>query len=407
MRAILAIFVMLFITAAISAHAGPYDVTNLQISIQTDNTVKARDEAITRAQRVAFAQLTGQSEEQTASVTDAQISRLVRDFSLRGERLAAHFYQAVFTIRFDPARTQNFIDTNGLNYVDPSTLAPVAINEGGAQATTTSATTATDTAAPVLQTIAVLPVLDIGSRRVVWDEPNPWRDVWQKTDHSNAKVRVALPLGDASDVTDIPNADFLTPGSDVQGVSANINQFLQRYGAQTLYIIIAKNQGAALDPSGGMALSLYKHDGKQLKFLRKNVIRPRPGYLFDDAVPAGLQMVLQDHGVIPPATTTTVTATASPSVTTPAQSTASAYQISDLFVTVPYQSLAQWVGIQQRLRRVAGVSGIQPVRLSPSSAQIRLITTISEPDLVRNMSLQGFDLQKLPNGERALTERAS
>lgn len=95
-----------------------------------------------------------------------------------------------------------------------------------------------------------------------------------------------VPLGDVSDIADIPDTNFLTGGV------ANIRSMLDRYMASNLYVLIAKNQGAALDPSGGMALTLYRHDGRKLKFIRKMVVHSRPGYMFDDAIKPAMQMIV-------------------------------------------------------------------------------------------------------------------
>lgn len=48
-----------------------------------------------------------------------------------------------------------------------------------------------------------------------------------------------------------------------------------------------------------------------------------------------------------------------------------------MLVTIPYQSLPQWVGIQKRLRLVPGITAVMPVRVSPSSAQVRIVTNAS------------------------------
>lgn len=392
MRAVWFILFLLMAVGPLSAQASSYDVSNVQVSIESADAVKARDQAIIRAQRVAFAQLIGKDEDGIKSITDDQIARLVSGFSVRGERSVGHSYKANFTVRFEPTRTQYFIDEHAWTLVNTAMIAPVSVSNT-ATVTTTTTTTTTDTAVivPLLQTIAILPVLDIGSRRVVWDEPNPWRDVWQKKDYSSSKLKVMLPLGDANDITDIPDAAFLAKSG-----TAQVEKFLTRYNAQALYIVVAKNQGAALDPSGGMAISLYKHDGKQLNFIKKNVIRPRPGYVFDDAVPAGMQMILQAQGLMP-----------AQQDIAPLQQpqTVQVGGAQDMVVTVPYQSLAQWVGIQQNLRRVSGIQNIAPIRVSPSSAQVRLSANIMADDLRRNLAMQGFDLQAMPNGEMVLTER--
>ena len=397
---ILPVFAVLLYAIVPQARAAGYDVAHIDVSIESADAVKARDLAITRAQRIAFAQLTGQSEEAIQKIGDSDIARLVSGFSVRSERLTAHSYRADFTVRFEPYKTQNYIDRNGLMLAERDENASVVVQTPATSNANAAISSATDTAAPLLQTVVILPVLDIGSRRVVWDDPNPWREAWQKKNHSTSRLKVTMPLADASDIVDIPDAAFLNSSG-----KADVANLLSRYGAQELYIVVAKNQGAALDPSGGMAVSLYKHDGKQLTFVRKNVIRARPGYVFDDAVPAGMQMVLQERGLLPVQAVASLPAPVSASNTAPQGSVTTLPVVADMSVTVPYQSLQQWVGIQQNLRRVSGVQNIVPVRISPSSAQVQLATNVSSEDLKRNLADHGFDLQTMPSGELVLIER--
>ena len=395
------IIFMAFLCLLSPVQAAPFEVTNIKVSIQAKDAVKARDQAITKAQRLAFATLVDKNEEQISSISDAQIARLVRGFSLRGERLAARSYGASFAIRFNPGAIQNFAQSNGF-IINPQAFQGEIV----VSATTTVTATpklpgqvlsvpkaatpqAAEPAKPELDSVVVLPVLDIGSRQIVWDEPNPWRVIWQKQDHSTPALQIQLPLGDITDVTEIPDTGFLNNGH------ADIQSLLSRYKASHLYVIVARNQA-----SGGLLLSLYDHDGSKLKFVRKNIVQARPGFLFDDALPIALQMIKTAYKgagnaeVVTENVTNTVSAETETPLNTP------------LTVTVPYQSLQQWVGIQKRLKLVAGIKSALPMRLSSSSAQVRIqpFNTTMEK-LKQSLEAQGFALQNLANGEMALTER--
>ncbi len=390
---------VLFGLAAPVVQASSYVVPDVTVIAEADNAVKAKDAAIQKAQRMAFAQLIGKQEVDIAAIGDKDITRLVSGFSLKNERVTSKSYSASFTIRFEPNRTQFFIQQQGFDLVDPTMLADA---EEGAGIRLDADQTMLDTG------VLLLPVLDIGSRRVLWDDPNPWRQVWQKRDYSMTGLSLRVPLGDIDDIRDVPDAEFLTGGR------ADIGQMLRRYGVNTLYVAVAKNQGPALDPSGGMVVSLYRHDGNRLGFVRKTILHPRPGYAFDDAVPAAVQMIVMAEN--------NKTAHEEPVLAeegegtnlfdSPAETETASIPAEEppplhgsLVVTVPYQSFAQWVDIQKRLRRVAGVQNILPIRVSPSSAQVELVTGISMAALAQNAAAQGFDLQTMPSGEMALIER--
>lgn len=429
------VFFVFVICLSERVQAAAFEVRNIAVSVQSESAVMARDMALSKAQRVAFAALVGMTENDLPHIDDAQIARLVRGFSLQGERLAARSYAANFTIRFNPATTRNFILQQQLQLTPQAasgqaisvnrtiTDKPAAPDGQSAEEGSPESAAALDpvalAAAQREQTIVILPVLDIGSRRVIWDEPGLWRNVWQKQDHSTPGLTVRVALGDVDDIADIPDAGFLNSGP------ANIARLLERYEAGNLYIVVAKNQGAALNTAGGMALSLYRHNGQQLTFQQKRVIRPRPGYMFDDAVPAAMTMIASAHtgrGSLRPAAAAETladvaaeqagnpAATVDPSVlepTIPAATEQVPSRVSGpILVVVPYQSLQQWIGIQRRLRMVPGMKGVVPLRVSPSSAQVSLTTTLSSStDLERNLALQNFRLQKMPNGEIALIDQ--
>jgi len=389
------------------AWAISFDVTNVAVSAQADDAVKARDIALTKAQRLAFGTLVGRTEDKLTNVSDIQLARLVRGFSVQGEKVSGHSYSAKFTIRFNPNATQMFIQSNGFDLVEQTQQSgPVVANV--TQMTSTTQTPAAEAnptvpapaTAPVAQNIVVLPVLDIGTRKTLWDEPNPWREIWQKNDYSQKGLSLRVPLGDVSDVTDVPDSQFLSGGK------ANISDMLTRYSANILYVVVARHQ------TDGMLLSLYRDDGNKLQFIRKNMVQSRAGYAFNDAVPAAVQMIIMAQN------NKTAGSDVNDKPEEDLQAAAPVAPQTDMntvlpitagmpfMVTVPYQSLPQWVGIQKRLRLVPSIKMMMPLRVSPSSAQVRLITATSDSNaLQKDLALQGFDIQQMPNGEIALTEK--
>jgi hypothetical protein len=429
MQRLLSLLIVVFFAGFLAKPvlAAGLEVTNITVATQAEDGVKARDMAINQAQRMAFGAIVGKSDADIARVNDTSIARLVKGFSVQGEKSASHSYRANFTIRFLQAATNNFVMGNGFQLTPEAAegqsiafnnvaAVAVAANTVAPQNPQVAPAQPAATAAPVVpKNVVVLPILDIGSRRVVWDDPNPWRDVWQESDHAMQGMTVTLPLGDVDDVTDIADASFLNGGH------ANIMHMLQRYNASILYIVIAKNMGAAMDTEGGMSLSLYKHDGDQLKFIRKMIIHPRPGYLFNDAVPAALQMIAmansngsttinsdvlesQPGSDEPPVQQQQPAAIPAASASSPVASQAISGGV--ITVIVPYQSLQQWVSIQRRLRTVPGIQSVTPIRVSSSSAQVRIVTSTSNTDdLSRNLSIQKFTLQRMANGEMTLVEQ--
>lgn len=91
-----------------------YTVEHVEVDVTAANAVKAREEALIRAQVKAFEALADAqlSEEARASyaVPDADtIMGLVKDFEVTNEQLSATRYKGIFTVRFRPALAQRYL----------------------------------------------------------------------------------------------------------------------------------------------------------------------------------------------------------------------------------------------------------------------------------------------------------
>ena len=88
-------------------------------------------------------------------------------------------YIADYTFHFNPAAVRKLLETSSVAFT-PNPVKPVV----------------------------VLPVLTIGGRIELWDDPNPWRDAWAKHAGVEATLPVVVPVGDLADVAaiDAPKA---------------------------------------------------------------------------------------------------------------------------------------------------------------------------------------------------------
>lgn len=396
-----------------------YTAKNINVSIKSSDLTKARDEALLQAQKIAVKNFVAlgdaQQAEKLKSVNEIALSRTMKDFSLQQEKLGTGSYQAAFTIRFDRTRLEGLlagqgitlpavteIDLANLQYQDETAATATAPGEEGA--TTTPAGTVISDMAPK-ETVIVLPVLDIGSRRVVWDEPNPWRDSWQKQTALKTKTQIVVPLGDVSDLTDIPDGAFLTHKTTTEAENANIQHILERYSAQKIYILVAKSQGAALNLNSGLEITIFSHDGKELKNDGQINSTARPGYLFDDAVtftaPKIDELVDGTFGkkitdIVAAATTAQPAAKALPQA-------APVTQFNSIIANVPMPSLSAWVKIQQLLRRAGGVRNIVTQTINPRNAVIRIDSSEPINILLRNIEASGFTITDRGNNQYTLT----
>lgn len=215
-----ALIVLFSLAGGVFAGDGTITVAGLLIDKTDKNAVVARDAAIVEAQKTAFQILAQKSMSPEAykdfTIPDNKtIAVLVQDFEIKNEQMTSNRYVASFTVRFGP-------DINGYMKL-PADLGPV-INVGpvaattdvaAAAATTTQATDkATDKvadkkAAPVAlditgpRNILVLPYLrDAAGKKLLWEDPNPWRDTWQANGNQTpgGSLAITVPQGDLADV---------------------------------------------------------------------------------------------------------------------------------------------------------------------------------------------------------------
>lgn len=240
---------------------GPLTVTDVIIDKTDKNAVTARDQAIIEAQRTAFEVLAEKSMSPEAfkayKVPDNKtIAALVEDFEIKNEQMSANRYVASFTVRFTP-EIDNYIKIPaGLGRVIVAPQ-PVAPSVAAAPATTESAAApaapapATPPAPDVPRSVLILPYFEGASgKKVLWEDPNPWRDAWQEVGSSapTPNLTISVPLGDLTDVSS-GNTDAVWKND-----YGTIEKSRTNYNATEVALLVA-HQGKGID------VYIYK-DGK-------------------------------------------------------------------------------------------------------------------------------------------------
>ncbi len=257
-------------------------VTGIHVDKTAKNAVIARAEAIVEAQRTAFAILAQKSMSPADFKTykmpdDETIEALVRDFQISNEQMSSNRYVADFTVRFT-AQLNDYImvpPNLGVVYATPGAVAPPpmavtsATPQTPATATTPVVTSAAPTSAPVTDTsaltgvasaqaaplknrnILVLPYLErADGSKMLWDDPNPWRDAWQNKGTTNpvAHLTITVPLGDLTDVSSgDPNAVWRNDYRTIEELRAN-------YNATSVAVVLAHMSPSA----SGIDIYMYR-----------------------------------------------------------------------------------------------------------------------------------------------------
>lgn len=225
--------------------ADPYTVT-VKVDATAENVVKARQQARLDGQRRALQEVAnnlagGSSAGKLPKLSDNQITDMVISFEVANERMTAVRYTADYTYHFRPADVRRVLRIAGIEANPPNPSAePSAEPPAAGPETPPGAAPPLTTAKPVL----LLALYQTGSRFALWEDPNPWRDVWSAYQAAPGGVQLTMPLGDVGDVAAI-DADKARAGDP-----AAINRIATKYGVDDVLVALAAVRGSANSPSG-------------------------------------------------------------------------------------------------------------------------------------------------------------
>lgn len=279
-------------------------ITDVMVDKSADNAVKAREEAMTEARRLAFQKLAERHLTPAAYATfrmpdDRTIATLVQDFEIKGEQVSAKRYVAKFTVRFServrnyinvpyaprevavpqpswrqlPADQLNTLPADGtvvLSETLPGTAPVGTLSVPGATPALNSPVAAAAAQPRVAAPVLLLPYYEnMAGRTILWEDPNPWRDAWQRMPAQASGVsqqllnKILVPLGDISDIS-AGNADAVWSGD-----YKTLEKLRANYRVSEVVLAVANKSGPQ------MTIDLYFYSGGSLK--RRNALTPYVG----------------------------------------------------------------------------------------------------------------------------------
>ncbi len=178
---------------------------------QTARTAAAaRAEAIRLGQRDAlnslFERIVLRADDELLPVLpDGEITALVQGFEVEDEKISSRRYLANLTFKFKSNDVRSLLKREGIPFTET-----------------------------VAKPILVLPVFAFGGTRVLWDDPNPWRQAWAiRARMDTGLLPFIVPFGDLEDLANI-NAD-----QAIEGDEASLGRMAQRYRAEEVLVVHA------------------------------------------------------------------------------------------------------------------------------------------------------------------------
>lgn len=328
-----------------------FTVSDVKVDVTAENAVAAREKAFAEAEvkaLTALAQkLLGEADFARYKAPEATvISGMIKDFEITDERLSAVQYIGTYTFRFEGDAVRQHFNVGGMHYSDVQSK-------------------------PVL----VLPFYKTETRMVLWQDENPWLAAWAKTAAgAGGLVPVAVPMGDIRDVGDIGDNEALTYRRD------GLDSILQRYNAGEAIILIAAPE------QSGVSVTMYRTDRRGPEFVRTLHVAPDPEMDADGLYAKAVKEVR---------------ATIQSDWKTETAINPVADQNNAMTIRVHFDTMQQWVETRQALRRVAGVTEMKVLSVTPREAQVvlryagdenRLRLAMAQVDLVLGQQAAGGDV---------------
>ena len=332
-----ALLLQLAVAAAVGAaraeETDPFSAT-VTVDATAETAAKARETARLDGQRRALATLVEHlpgagPAAKLPKLDDKAITDLVASFEVAKERMSAVRYVAEYTFHFRPAEVRRVLRSAGIAIADdpgkPSDPGQPSPDSGKP---------------PVL-----LPVYQAAGMARLWDDPNPWRDAW---DRQPAATRVVIPLGDAGDVAAIDANQARAGNAGALGALA------RRNGADDAVVAVAAMRGAPDKPSG-VDVTVRRYRGGQLLGSRNASLTANPGESESD-------LLGRATGAVVAAIETGWKKEPPPGYD----------QQGTLTAVLPITGLDDWVRARERLAAVPAIRKVALVALSRQEATIEI-----------------------------------
>lgn len=321
------------IILAVAFAAGPvaaagtdvFEVRDVAVDVTAKTAAEARERAIQQGQAAAFRKLL---ERLTLSTDHANLPQFepaettpyVNDFSVSDEKTSAVRYLAKLHFRFKADDIRRLLRDGGLQFAETPSK-------------------------PVL----VLAVFQSAGGLVLWEDPNPWRDAWNRRQAAGGLVTLALPLGDLTDIGAVNVQQAVRGEVDALGKLATRYNVGDTVVAYTRLGLNPEGQGQRVDVSV-TRFSPHHEPDTRLLALDQQDREPVEGLLRRavDSVAAGLEDQWKRDNLLVGG------------------------EAGVAAVTVPITSLADWLGVQKRLKSVAVVRGIETVLMSLDEVRVNL-----------------------------------
>ena len=324
-----------------------FEVTGLQVDARAADELQAKQEGIAEAQQRAlqmvFRRLVSPDDvARLPEVTSDMLVAMVRDYDISDEKFGGGRYLATLSVRFEPQEVAAVLRSQRI---------PFAMTRS--------------------RPIVVLPVIDIGTARRLWDDPNPWREAWAGQLPNPGLFTLVMPIGDLSDVAAI-NVNYALAGDPV--ALEEIASKYQAAGSMVAVASIGRGSTAGRVVSVTLTFSGGGYDGRKIERRYsgsgslQSVLNQVVAELLRD-----LEAGWKDENLL------------------------DFTQEERISVLVPIDGLASWIAVRDRLSAMARIQSVAVARMTRTEAEVDIVYVGTTDQLRSALALQGLELQFAPD----------
>lgn len=321
-----------------------FEVNGLRIDETAADELSAKFNGIANAQQVAlntvFRRLIARSDAGRLPKVDKKLlPTLVEAFDITNEKFGGGRYLATMSVRFIPDQVAKELRLAGI---------PFAMTRS--------------------RPLVILPIIDTGSGKRLWDDPNPWRRAWEARLPYPGLFSLIMPDGDLADVTTINVSQAFV------GNAAAFRAIATKYRAAGVMVAVASVRG------GGRTIYV------SLRFIGGS----RDGRVLERRYEGG-------------GSTTQILNQVVGEVSRELENTWKSRNIVDfsredrISVLVPIAGMGDWLAVRKRLSGMARVQSINVARMSREEAEIDLGFVGSTEQLRNALAQQGLELVYSPD----------
>jgi len=327
-----------------------YIIDNVKIDMVSKDPNLTREIATERAMKKAFRRLltwilTQNNYDQLLPnekiIDELEIKKFVSSYQIKHEIFNNNNYTAEFSVMFDKRFVRQWLVKNKVNYLEKKT-----------------------------PTVLVIPIFELNNKKVLWDDPNLWRLLWQNQSEGKNFIPMIFPHGDAEDLITLNYEDVNLLKVD------KLTNFAYRYGLSYILVPSSKiilninSEDHYLGIFGATIISEFKKE----KFFDEKVLKSYPGEILDDFLLRAINIIsdeFDDYWL-----------------------ESNKQRAKRIYLDVFYSSLNEWRVIIDTLQNLSEINKIKILSLSLKKANLEAYISIrKESDLLRLMQSYRFEIK--------------